>query len=73
MGGTTSAPRASDNFSRDELKMFQTQLQSIARDATSYPLECSLGAYELLFESRQDIEVIVDHLSEEIALPRGAA
>lgn len=57
-----------DNFSRDELKELQAQLESLAREATSYPLEHSIGEFDLLFESRQDIEVIVENLSEEISL-----
>ena len=73
MGRTTSAANESDHFSRDELETFQTQLASLARETTTYPLEYSLGAYDLLFESRQDIEVIVDNLSEEISLDRRAA
>ena len=39
-------------------------LRSMAR---AYPLECSLGSMELLFESRQDIEVLVRTLAEEIS------
>ena len=51
----------------------QAQLASLAEETTDYPLECSLGAYDLLFESRDDIEVLLDSLSEEIATSRTAA
>jgi len=66
MGGMTAVNNESDNFSRDELKALQAQLESLAHENTAYPIEYSLGACDFLFESRQDIEVIVDNLSEEI-------
>ena len=73
MGGTTSAANESDNFSDEELKAFQSQLASLVRDTTAYPLEYSLGAYDFLFESRDDIELILDNLSQEISVARKAA
>jgi len=39
----------------------------------NYPLECSLGAYELLFESRDDIEILIESLTGEISESRDAA
>jgi len=74
MNGTTSiANDDPDTFSDDELKAFQLQLASLARDARAYPLEYSLGAYDFLFESRDDIELILDNLSQEILVSRKAA
>jgi len=73
MGVMTAGRDESDNFNRDELKALQVQLESLARENTAYPLEYSLGACDFLFESRQDIEVIVDNLTEEISIrPRAA-
>jgi hypothetical protein len=73
MGVMTAANNQSDKFNRDELEALQAQLASLARENTAYPLEYSLGACDFLFESRQDIEVIVDNLSEEISIrPRAA-
>jgi hypothetical protein len=73
MDGTTSAANEPDNFSDDDLKAFQSQLASLARENTAYPLEYSLGAYDFLFESRDDIEVILDNLSQELLVSRKAA
>ena len=73
MRGTTSTANDPDHFSNDDLKAFQSQLASLAREATAYPLEYALGAYEFLFESRDDIEVILDNLSQEILVSRKAA
>jgi hypothetical protein len=70
MGGTTSAANEPDNFSDDELKAFQSQLASLVRETTAYPLEYSLGTYDFLFESRDDIEVILDNVSQEILVAR---
>ena len=59
--------------SADELEAMRSRLASLAQEATEYPLECSLGTCELLFESRDDIEVILDNLNEEIQISRKAA
>jgi hypothetical protein len=67
MGGTTSTANAHGNFSDDELAALQSRLASLVKETTDYPLECSLGTCNFLFESRDDIEVILDHLSEEIS------
>jgi hypothetical protein len=73
MGVMTAANNESDRFNRDELEALQAQLESLARENTAYPLEYSLGACDFLFESRRDIEVIVDNLNEEILIrPRAA-
>ncbi len=63
--------RQRDNLG--ELESFQSRLASLAQETTDYPLECSIGSYELLFESRDDIEIILDSLSEEISISRKAA
>jgi hypothetical protein len=73
MSGTTSANNEQDHFSDDELKSFQSQLALLARDATAFPLEYSLGAFDFLFESRNDLELVLDNLNEEILVSRTAA
>lgn len=69
----TPVANEQDNLGADELEAFQSRLTSLARETTDYPLECSLGAYQLLFESRDDIEVILDNLNKEILISRRAA
>jgi hypothetical protein len=56
-----------------ELTEFRTQLTMLAQTADDYPVEYVLGGYELLFESRDDIEIIVENLSQSIAKPLKAA
>lgn len=55
-----------DHYSRDELRTLQCQLECLAQTTTQYPLECSLGECALLFESRDDIEVMIDSLNHEL-------
>jgi len=59
----------SDDLSTSELRSFHLQLSALAQGAHDYPLEYALGSYELLFESRDDIESIVENLSESITEP----
>jgi len=60
-------------FDRDELSAFRAELSALAQEAREYPLEYSLGAYDLLFESRDDIDVIVENLSESLVALEEAA
>jgi hypothetical protein len=69
----TTVANEQDNLGADELEALQSRLALLARETIAYPLECSLGAYQLLFESRDDIEVIVDNLNKEILISRKAA
>ena len=73
MGGKTSAANERDHFSNEELRSFQSQLALLARETKDFPLEYSLGAFDFLFESRDDIELILDNLNEEILVSREAA
>ena len=73
MGGTILSANARDKFGNDELEAYQSRLASLARETTDYPLECSLGTCAFLFESRDDIEVILDNLNEEISVSRRTA
>jgi hypothetical protein len=72
-GNRDRATQSSDALSDSELRAFQTQLSTLAETACDYPLEYSLGEYEMLFESRDDIEIIVANLSESIDQSRDAA
>ncbi len=56
-----------DPHSRGELRAFRDRLSALAQEASDYPLEYALGSYELLFESRDDIEILVENLGESLA------
>jgi hypothetical protein len=58
--------QTADALSDSDLRAFQVQLTTLAHTVRHYPLECSLGPYELLFESRDDIESVVANLGESI-------
>jgi hypothetical protein len=62
-----------DVHNDSELMALRSQLSTLAENANDFPIACSLGAYELLFESRDDIEIIVENLSESIAELQRAA
>ncbi len=72
-GHRDRATQSSDALSDNELRTFHTQLSTLAETACDYPLEYSLGEYEMLFESRDDIEIIVANLSESIGQSQDAA
>ncbi len=72
-GHRDRATQSSDALSDTELRAFHTQLSTLAETTCDYPLECSLGEYEMLFESRDDIEIIVANLGESIGQSRDAA
>jgi hypothetical protein len=57
----------------DALRAIQLQLETLAHLTNDYPLECSLGTYDFLFESRNDIEILRDSLTEELSESRHAA
>ncbi len=57
----------------DELTEFRTQLTMLAQTADDYPVEYVLGEYELLFESRDDIEIIIENLGQSITELQKAA
>jgi len=60
-------------FCDDDLRSIQVQLETLAQRATNFPLECSLGTCDFLFESRDEIEILVRSLTEEISESRSAA
>ncbi|MGD0835688.1 MAG: hypothetical protein ABSB49_03475 [Polyangia bacterium] len=67
MAGPHEAIEGHEAKSDDQLAEYRTQLAMLAQTADDYPVQYVLGAYELLFESRDDIEIIVSNLSQSIA------
>jgi hypothetical protein len=65
MAGTQTTGR--NAYTAGELQAYRAALRALAQTTHDYPMEYSLGACELLFESRDDIDVIVDNLDESIA------
>ena len=63
MDRTSTDMDGRDEFTADELESFRQQLTMLARETKEYPLACAVGNYALLFESRDDIEVILDNLA----------
>lgn len=63
----------SQRYPDDELIAIQDQLASLLNAAIDYPFECSLGDCAFLFESRDDIAIIVEALEEQITKPHRAA
>jgi hypothetical protein len=79
--GQVTGVAASDSFpgfphqgySEEELVEIQDQLASLMSTTTTFPVECSLGDCAFLFESRDDIAVIVGSLEDQITkAPRNA-
>jgi hypothetical protein len=64
MDRTSTGTEGRDEFTADQLSTFRQQLALLARETKEYPLECAVGSYDLLFESRDDIEMILDSLAE---------
>jgi hypothetical protein len=64
METTSTATDGRDEFSDDELRALRRQLASLVSETKDYPLECAVGSFDLLFESRDDIEMILDTLPE---------
>jgi hypothetical protein len=59
----------SQRYADEELIAIQDQLASLLNAAIEYPYECWLGDCAFLFESRDDIAVIVEVLEEQITRP----
>lgn len=63
MDRTSTVTNGCDEFTADELRELQRQLACLAREARDYPLEYAVGSIDLLFESRDDIEILLDSLA----------
>jgi hypothetical protein len=69
-----SASKASDeNVAPDDLRAIQLQLGTLVQMTKDYPLECSLGTCDFLFESRDEIQVLIESLTEELSESSDAA
>jgi hypothetical protein len=62
MGTATSLDDEDGFLCDDALGAIQSQLETLARTPKEYPLECFLGTYEFLFESRDDVEILLENL-----------
>ncbi len=60
MAGTENS---ADYLDASQLRALQLELASLGRMTRQYPLEYAIGSLHLLFESRQDIELIVENLA----------
>jgi hypothetical protein len=63
MDRTSTASDGRNEFTADELRELQRQLACLAAEARDYPLEYAVGSMDLLFESRDDIEILLDSLA----------
>ncbi len=72
MDRTSTGTEGRDEFTADELSALRQQLTSLARETKEYPLECEVGSFAVLFESRDDIELLLDNLPDG-NLPEGNA
>lgn len=73
MAKARTSPGWGGRFDTEELRALRQELVSLGSIARAYPFEYSLGSTELLFESRQDIELLVRTLAEEISEARSSA
>jgi hypothetical protein len=69
MGSATKAADESVTPCGDDLRAIHLRLEMLARMTTDYPLRCSLGTCDFLFESRDEIEILIESLTEEISEP----
>ena len=51
----------------EDLRAIHLQLEMLAQMATVYPLECSLGTFSFLFESRDEVTILIESLTEELS------
>jgi hypothetical protein len=56
-----------DSADSNGLKEIHRQLEWLAVQPMEYPLECSVGEYDLLFDTHDDIELLLQNLSREIS------
>ena len=57
----------------DDLRALRRKLGMLVQMTTDYPLECSLGTCEFLFESKDEIQILIESLAEELSQSRNAA
>jgi fido (protein-threonine AMPylation protein) len=59
--------RKQENAENNSLKEIHRQLEWLAGQTREFPIEYSVGEYDLFFESRDDIQLMLEHLTDEIA------
>jgi hypothetical protein len=67
MVGTDKSMRRGTGFDASELRALQSELITLGAAARSYPLEYATGSLQLLFDSPQEIELLVESLAYDIA------
>ncbi len=67
MVGTDKGTRRTPSFDASELRALQSELITLGASARSYPLEYATGSLQLLFDSPQEIEILVESLAYDIA------
>jgi hypothetical protein len=73
MGSGTESASENATPCDDDLRAIHLQLQMLARMTKDYPLACSLGTCDFLFESRDEIQILIESLTEELSESRDAA
>jgi len=73
MDGTSKNTGADYTYSDDELRAIQLQLESLVQVTNDYPVQYSLGTCDFLFESREDIERILESLADNGSAPSGGS
>jgi len=56
-----------DSVDPTELREIHRQLEWLAAQTMDYPVECSVGEYDLLFDSHDDLEMMLEHLNTELS------
>jgi hypothetical protein len=56
-----------------DLREIHQQLEMLVQMAKDYPLECSLGTCDFLFESRNEIQLLIESLTAELPESRDVA
>jgi hypothetical protein len=64
MGSATRIGDADGFLCDDALRTIQSQLETLARTPKDYPFKCSLGTCEFLFESRDDVEILLETVTD---------
>lgn len=73
MGSATEAADKNVTPCDDDLRAIHLHLAVLAQMTTDYPLQCSIGTCDFLFESRDEIEILVESLTEELSESGDAA
>jgi hypothetical protein len=56
-----------------DLRAIHLQLEMLAQMTKDYPLQCSLGTVDFLFESRDEIQILIQSLTADLSESRDAA